>query len=130
MRFGARGEILRGKRARVAGGRRDEGAAGAAEALEQLVDPFLAQDRDAEDVVAGRDPRQQPVDGFRGVRPVADLAVAVLEPAGQRDLGVVLDLPAEERFGRFACAADDDLRRRPARARSNVLSDMTTTLAA
>src|SRR5262245_38916445 len=86
------GELFRGQRARVAGARRDEGAARPAETFEQLVDAFLAQDRDAEDVVAGRDSRQQPVDSFWRVRAVADLVVAPFEAAGERDVGAVLDL--------------------------------------
>jgi hypothetical protein len=42
------------------------------------------------------------------VRAVADLVLSALEASGERDLGIVLDLPAEERLGSFACAALHD----------------------
>ena len=43
------------------------------------------------------------------MRTVTDLVVTALEAAGQRDIDLVLDLPAEERLGRFAWASVDDL---------------------
>ena len=46
------------------------------------------------------------------MRAVPELVAAPLETAGQRDVRLALDLPAEERLRRLARAADDDVRAR------------------
>src|SRR5512133_4369906 len=76
--------------------------------LEELVDPLVAEDRDAERVVVDGDSRQEPVDGFRCVRAVPDLSAAILEPAGERDLSIALDPAAEERFRGLAGSSVDE----------------------
>ena len=97
---------------------------------EHLVDPLVAEDRDAEDVVARGQPGEEPVDCLRacGRRPRPRRRAA--RAARQLDLDVGLDGSLEERLGGLPRASVHDAAASGGTSCSNVLSDMTTTLAA
>ena len=90
-------ELIGGKRARVRRLGGDEPLRDRGELSEHRVDVLVAEDRGADHIVRWGKPAHQPRRTLGVVSPVPDLVfAAALEPAGKRDLDLVLECPADE----------------------------------